>query len=301
MFFIFKYDYGIIGGDIRQTLLLQELEKEYACISYDIKKIDKKIFLSDRDEKEIQSQTIEEMVYQSENLLFPIPFLREGKLNLSKENKINLQDLEEMLYPGQKIYGGKIPLEFRERIEKKGMTCFDYMEEESIATYNSIATAEGVIAEILQSFPYNLHGAAVLVLGYGRCAKTLVNKLQAMKAKVTVYARRKEAGMEAYTQGADCIGKEELLKEIEKFPVIINTIPQRIFKKNELEIFPLPIYLYEIASSPYCADPKEAKEVGINFYVCSGLPGKYSPISSAMILKKYLLEKRKEEKKNEIK
>lgn len=295
MFFIFKYDYGVIGKDLRQVLLLQELKKEYGCISYDIKNTENK-YLPDEKEQRVEKEAkkLEEVVYQSENLLFPIPFMREGKVNLSKGNEVTLQELQRMLYPGQKLYAGKIPTEFVEEVRIKGVTCYDYMEEESIAVYNSIATAEGTIAEILQYFPYNLHGTGVLVLGYGRCAKTLMNKLQAMKAKVAVYARRREAGMEAYAQGADFIKKENFFKELRKFPIVINTIPDRIFSKEDLEKIPSHTQIYEIASSPYCMDPQEAKERGITFYICSGLPGKYSPISSAMILKEYLMEKRKE-------
>ena len=283
-----------MGGELRQQLLLRELEKEYKCISYGINRIEGKYLGKEQGENKTRpAKELREAVCQAENLLFPIPFLKQEKINLSGE-EVRIEELEKLVLPGQKLYGGNLPYKLKEQLRKKGVVCYDYMEDESIAVYNSIATAEGTIAEILQSFPYNLHGTSVLVLGYGRCARTLVNKLLAMKAKVTVYARRREAGMEAYAQGADYMEKHEFLKETEKFPIVINTIPERIFVKEDLEKIPFHTQIYEIASYPYCMDPKEAEKKKINFFICGGLPGKYSPISSAMILKEYLMEKRKE-------
>ena len=52
--------------------------------------------------------------------------------------------------------------------------------------------------------------------------------------------------------------------------------------------------VYEIASEPYGIDLKSAKEKEIRVEVLGALPGKYSPVSSALILKEYILEKGKE-------
>ena len=49
--------------------------------------------------------------------------------------------------------------------------------------------------------------------------------------------------------------------------------------------------VYEIASMPYGVDVEAAKELGITVYICSALPAKYAPVSSAEILKQYIIEK----------
>lgn len=292
MFFIFPYQYSIIGPDLRQAILLQELEQEERCIFYDVKRrADEFLPIKGKRKEGKRAERFDEAVTKAKNLILPIPLAKGKWINLSSVQEVTIEDLLELLGEGQKVFAGAIDECFAKKAKEKGVICYDYMKEERIAIYNSIATAEGTIGEILQSFPYHLHGTPVLVLGYGRCAKTLVRKLQAMGGKVAVYARRTEAGMEAYTQGADRIEKEVLLQEIPKYPVVINTIPERIFNKEELKQFNKRSVIYEIASYPYCMDPKEAQNSGLRFRICGGLPGKYSPVSSAMVLKEYIMEK----------
>lgn len=269
--------------------MLRELEQEESCIFYDVKRREDEFLLKESEGKEAES--FDEAITKAKNLLLPIPLAKGNRINLSPAQEVTIEDLLELLSEGQKVFAGAIDEYFVEKAKEKGVICHDYMKEERIAIYNSIATAEGTIGEILQSFPHNLHGTPVLVLGYGRCAKTLVRKLQAMEGKVTVYARRIEARMEAYAQGADRIEKEVLLQEIQKYPIVINTVPERIFNKEALKQFNKRSVIYEIASYPYCMDPKEAQDSGLRLQICGGLPGKYSPVSSARVLKEYIMEK----------
>ncbi|MBR3606138.1 MAG: hypothetical protein IKL51_00970 [Lachnospiraceae bacterium] len=289
MFFIFQYQYSIIGPELRQAILLQELIKEESCIFYDVKKEKEEYFLvEDKRTRAKRAEDFEEAVTGAQNLLFPIPFCKGNRINLSETKEVTQEELLQLLSPGQKLFAGVIGKDFVEKAKEKGVICYDYMTEERIAVFNSIATAEGTIGEILHSFPYNLHGTPVLVLGYGRCAKTLVRKLKALDAKIAVYARRKDASMEAYAQGAEPIEKGALLQEMKKYPLVINTIPERIFRGEEIKQLSLGTIIYEIASYPYCMDPKEAEEFRVKFRICSGLPGKYSPLSSAIMLKEYI-------------
>ena len=288
--FIFSYKYGVIGQDLRQAILLEELEKEDSCICYDVKReASGRRAKNTKEGKEAES--FREAVTSSENILLPIPFSKGNRINLSKQAEITTEELLELLRPGQRIFGGAIEKVFFEKAEKKGISCHDYMREESIAVYNSIATAEGTIVEIVRTTPYNLHKLPVLVLGFGRCGKTLVQKLKSLEADVTVYARRREARMEAYSLGAKAIDRAKLTEEIRKYRVIVNTIPERIFTKEEIESIDRKAKLYEIASFPYCMDQKEAMEAGVQLQVCSGLPGKYSPVSSALVLKEFIMER----------
>lgn len=294
--FIFEYVYGIIGTDLRQQLLLQELGKEDSCIFYEVygktkeQKIESRESIS-KERKVQRAESLKEAVEKCSILLLPIPMCKKGKINITGE-EITEEEFLTYLKSGQSLYAGKITDKFQKAAEKKGVSCYDYMEEERIAIYNSIATAEGTIAEMIRTSLCNLQGRKVLVLGYGRCGRILAKKLQALDALVTVCARRKEVLMEAHVFGCQTFPLQELGNRIKEFPLIINTIPERILGKEILkEADPASIF-YEIASEPYGIDGEEAKKRKIRVEILGALPGKYSPVSSALILKEYILENR---------
>lgn len=294
--FIFDYEYGIVGSDLRQQLLLRELGRDKFCIYYDInlKEEENSLAVHKEDPKKLKIKkaiSLKEVVEKSQNLLLPIPMCKEGKINKSEGEETGITEFLTYLKRGQNLFAGKIPKEVQKAALEKGVGCYDYMAEERIAVYNSIATAEGTIAELLKTSPYNLHGSSILILGYGRCGKLLAKKLQALDAKVTVCARRQEVLMEAYAFGYHTLSLHELAFRIKEFPMIINTIPERIIRGEILEAMDQTSVFYEIASEPYGIDQKEAKEKKIRVEILGGLPGKYSPVSSALILKEYILEK----------
>ena len=84
------------------------------------------------------------------------------------------------------------------------------MKDEILTVKNSIATAEGAIAEAIQKSSRNLHGSRCLVLGYGTCGKTLVSYLTGMFCHVTVCARRPGIRAEAETLTGKAIAPEAL-------------------------------------------------------------------------------------------
>lgn len=51
-------------------------------------------------------------------------------------------------------------------------------------------TAEGAIQLAMEELPITLHGARVLVIGYGRLGRVLADRLAGLKARVSVAARR---------------------------------------------------------------------------------------------------------------
>ena len=129
------------------------------------------------------------------------------------------------------------------------------------------------------------------MLGYGNCAKTLAVKLKGISAEVCIVARSDQALMEAYASGY-CIMKLEKVSEvIKEYPLIVNTIPARIITRKELECVDKEAEIYEIASFPYGVDIDIANKLGVTVRICPSLPAKYAPVSSAEILKQYILEK----------
>ena len=280
--FIFTYQYAVIGGDMRQVLLLQSFAGKHSCIRFGVGEV---------CENAEEATSIEQAVSKAKNLLLPIPMCKGDKLNIQQGEVITKEQLLEYVRAGQSIFAGCIDAEWKRKALEKGVVCYDYMEENTIAIYNSVATAEGTLAEIIRTYPQNLHGTKVLVLGFGKCARTLAAKLKALDAKVSVAARSENALMEAYVGGYHTVKLDALPGVMGEYSVIVNTIPARILTKQELPHLKKEAIVYEIASMPYGVDVEAAKELGITVYICSALPAKYAPVSSAEILKQYIIEK----------
>ena len=286
MFFIFEYQYAVIGADIRQELLLEWFAREHVCIYFGAE--------TKKAKKAKKAATIEQALTSAENVLFPIPMCKGEWLNAQQDVKLTKEMLLEYVQQGQRIFGGCIDLAWKAKAQEKGAVCYDYMQDDTIAIYNSIATAEGTIAEIIKTYPKNLHDTKVLVLGYGKCAKTLAIKLKALNVKVSIAARSAHALMEAYASGYDTMSfkeEESTKKRMRDYAIIVNTIPDRILTKQVLAGMDKETCIYDIASFPYGVDMDAVKELGMMAYLCPALPAKYAPVSSAEILKQYIIEK----------
>lgn len=265
---------------MRQELLLKELRKKASCIRFGVG--------AEGD----KATTLELAVSLAENLLFPIPMCKGSRLNIQQQEiEETKEDVLKYIRTGQRIFAGCMDKAWAQKAREKGAVCYDYMEEKTIAVYNSIATAEGTIAEILQTYPKNLHGTKVLVLGFGTCARTLAVKLKALSAVVCIAARSDIAIMEAYANGFETVKLEKITEILKEYPLIINTIPARVITKKELLCADKETRIYEIASFPYGVDLDMAGELGMAVRLCPALPAKYAPASSAEILKQYIMEK----------
>lgn len=267
---------------MRQLLLLREFEKNCPCIGFGVE---------EGAENAKEAASIEQAVSKAENILLPIPMCKGNMLNIQQNIEVTKEELLEYVRAGQRIFAGCMDEEWRKEANRKGAVCFDYMKEQTIAIYNSIATAEGTLAEMIRTCPRNLHGAKVLVLGFGNCAKTLAAKLKALDAKVSIAARAEHALMEAYANGYRAVKLEALPGVIGEYSLIVNTIPARILTRNELSFLKEEAAVYEIASFPYGVDVEAAKELSVPVYICPSLPARYAPVSSVEVLKKYIIEK----------
>lgn len=285
-----KYDFAVIGGDARQWYLAEHLAKKgYSVITY-------AIALLPKDKMSDTAFSLKEAVLQAVNIIGPIPFTKDGTTIYSQavESDLNIETLEKFMGKGYLLASGNIPEKFCKKLCVNGASYFDFMKEEEVAIFNSIATAEGTIAEALLRKPSNLHGSNCLVLGFGRCAKTLAQKLKNLCSNITVCARSSVAQAAAYAHGFDSVDFLTLPSVIEKYNYIFNTVPSLVISRKELECMDKDVLIIDIASAPGGVDYKAAKELGINAYLCLGLPGKYSPKSSAEALVKALLSYIKE-------
>lgn len=289
------YDFGIIGGDMRQVYMAQILaEQGYRVCVYGLCKEISPDMQSDATDGEpvLCEQSLTDAVQKSGIIIAPIPMTK-NKKDLSNQvgkDDLSLKELMEALKEGQYFFAGCIPEGFRDKAADKGATCCDFMKNEELAIYNSIATAEGAIAEAIQKSPLNLHRSECLVLGYGKCGKTLAAYLKGMFCRVTVCARRPDVRSEASILADEVISFDDIPDNLKQYSFIFNTIPNMIMDRSLLMSVKKQAIIIDIASVPGGVDFTAAKELGIPAWLCPGLPGKYAPESSARAMTDVLMQ-----------
>lgn len=284
-----NYDFAVVGGDMRQVYLSEYLT-ECGC------KVCQYALCKTLDEENChQALSLKDAVLSSEVVIAPIPMSR-NKKDLTHQipaKGLELSKLLGVLQQGQRFYGGCIPEKFRNAAESDGVEVVDLMEIEELSVFNTIATAEGAIAEAISSSGENLHKSRCLILGYGRCARTLASYLEGMFCHVTVCVRKPEARSEAAVLVDEVLEFAELENVIGTFDYIFNTVPARVIDRKHLEKMRNSVLVIDIASAPGGIDFPAAMELGVPAHLCQGLPGKYAPHSSARKIGKVVLKMQK--------
>lgn len=268
----FEFDFIILGGDNRQAYLQELLVQQ----GYRVESIG----LSDREEN---AASYQKLITQSACVVGAIPFLKDGRVFYlpDKGISLSLNELQTMLQAGQKLAAGCIPFEMKEFCNNNKIAYFDFMDDVPLALYNTIATAEGAIAEAIQKSPLNLCNQKSLVLGFGKCAQTLANRLTGLQSHVTVAARKEDARMLSETMGYQSISFEQLDFHINQYDFIFNTVPDLVLDAELLQNVSKQAIIIDIASVPGGVDYSFAKKKNIPAFLCLGLPGKYAPKASA--------------------
>ncbi len=220
-------------------------------------------------------------------IIFPLPMNKQHLfLNASccNQQSVTLLEIIQYIQPNSLILGGKIPSEVCSLLDEKGIKYVDYYNEE-LQIANALPTAEGAIGIALCEMPITLSDANALIVGYGRIAKVLAEKLRLLGAHVTVAARKNTDIVTAKVYGYDTICIQNGIPAINKpIDVIFNTVPVCLFGREELANFDENTLYIELASAPYGIDTKEATRRKIRIIMAQSLPGKYSPITAGKIL-----------------
>ena len=144
-------------------------------------------------------------------------------------------------------------------------------------------TAEGAIALLRPET--GLSGAHILLLGYGRIARLLARELQKAGALVTAAARSGEQRAWAEAEGIEARPLDALSGALDRFDVIIGTIPAPVLTEPLLALVRKDALLLELASAPGGIDAAAAHERGLRYIRAPGLPAKYAPERAAVILR----------------
>ena len=150
---------------------------------------------------------------------------------------------------------------------------------------NTIATAEGTIQIVMEETQRTIHNSNVLIMGFGRIGKVLAKMLDGIGTKVYCEARKNEdiSWIKAY--GYNPIHLNDLNDHLDKFDIIINTIPFQILVDERLDLVKKDVVIVDLASNPGGVDRKAAREKNIRVIWALSLPAKVAPVTSAEFIK----------------
>lgn len=284
------YDYAVLGGDMRQVWLTEELSHHQNKVChYALPALPNERNCSDASVVHA-ADSLNEACLHSNCIACPIPFIKKDSDMISSDPKHRFSSsaLLELLHSGQTLFAGQIPDDFRKAAEDRGVTVFDYLDNESLAVRNSIAAAEGAVCEAITRSPFNLHKSRCAVLGFGRCGRTLVSYLKGMFCNVTVCTNEPTEAARASIVADDCINLKKLPDYAGNFDFVFNTIPAQVLTNDILRRMKHTVLIIDIASAPGGVDFAAANRLGITAAHCLSLPGKYAPAASAHILREII-------------
>lgn len=270
----------ILGGDPRQLYLARILRQESHQVSLYY-------------ENTSPAFSLKEAMGDSHIILCPVPFTKDG-ITIFSHNKLEGLELEtflKLLDKGHVLFGGNVPAAVVERCHALSVPWFDFMKMEDVACKNAVVTAEGAVAEAISLSHINLRGSRCLVTGWGRCAQALAGTLKGMDAHVTIAGRDMKKTSHAYCWGLDVAVLEHLEGCIRKYNFIFNTVPAMVINASLAERMNPEAVVIDIASAPGGVDFDACRRCGVKAKLCPGLPGIYSPMTSARILCSAVLER----------
>lgn len=280
------YQFAVVGGDLRQWYLADRLaERGYRVLTYDLCK-------EEKIPRAKTASSVKELTNAADVLIYPIPFLKQkgvSGIEISKRKEVLLN-----LREGQFFFAGGIPKQLYLDMEAKGVHVFDLMDDKSLSVKNSVATAEGMIAEAIIRSSRNLRESRCMILGYGTCGRMLGSYLKGIGCEVRVLEKSREACACAKADGMQIIDAGALDRELEQMDIIFNTVPQVILTAERLAYVQKGAWILDIASGAGGVDYTAARRAGVQAVQLPGLPGKYAPCSSAEIIADTVLWKLRE-------
>jgi len=265
--------FAVMGGDLRFRLFAEALQADKQEVY--------RFFLSPKEHHPLSD------LANANYVMLPLPISKDGvHLNAPfSEEPIPLHNLFTKFHPRQIIFGGMVDAKIQTLADAYGLKLFDYYDEESLILPGALATAEGAIALSITETQNMLQGQKALILGFGRIAKILAQKLAVLGVDVTITARKAVDLHWANTLAYHTVALADIDDHIQEFDLIFNTVPHPILDFRKLVFLKPNALCIELASKPYGIDLKSAENLGVHTILAESLPGKVAPNSMALALK----------------
>lgn len=271
----------VAGGDLRQVKLAQLLAEDGHTVH---------LYALDPGSEETRGLLREDTPAQAgraDCVVLPLPVSPgNGLLNAPlASSEYPLAPLFDRLSPSQFLCGGRPGPEVLALARERGLTLRDYFAREELAVANAVPTAEGAVQLAMEHLPITVHGARVLITGFGRVGRLTAQRFAALGAKVSVAARRYEqlAWARAMGFGAEELGG--LSGWLCGYDLIVNTVPARVLGRAELEDVKPGCLILDLASKPGGVDLDAAGALGLTVIWALSLPGKVAPATAGAAIR----------------
>ncbi|MBE6604510.1 MAG: dipicolinate synthase [Ruminococcaceae bacterium] len=288
----FETTLTVLGGDLRQAAVASHLTASYRVLTWAV------------PHRHLSPLVIEQedwraAVEAADILVLPLPASPDSKHVYApfceeiQQKPPEIGAVLDLAPRGVLVAGGRLSHGVRELLTARGISYFDYFEDESLQQKNAIPTAEGAVEILMREIPRTVSGLSVGITGFGRVGQALARLLIAMGAKVTVAVRRLEAVPEASAMGCEALLLENPLSLVALGGVdaVFNTVPQRIFTKEVLKALPEELLLVDLASTPGGFEGAALAALGRRVIFALSLPGKYAPLTAGEIIADTILKK----------
>ena len=239
-------NFWVVGGDMRQAKLAQLLADDGHTVHPYALHTGPEPFPGP-----IQEQSTAQ-ISKADCVVLPLPVsLGGGLLNAPLSDcTYPLPSIFDQLHPRQFLCGGRIDPETQAMAQARGLTLHNYFAREELAVANAVPTAEGAIQLAMEHLPITLHGARVLIIGFGRVGRLSAQRFAALGARVSVAARSYEqlAWAQALGLGAEQLG--HLTGWLCGYDLVVNTVPATVLHRAELEDLKPDCLIIDLASKP---------------------------------------------------
>lgn len=236
--------FAVVGGDLRQARVanrLAEMGKTvYAMLLEDNTALDQSL-KAGLEKLPLCDAVILPMPLSSDEETIHAPF---------SNSNVKADALFAALRPNTALFAGRVTSKMHGAAEKYGLRINDYLQREELAVKNAGITAESAIALAINETPFSLIGANVLVTGYGRIAKALLQRLPSFGARVCAAARRCADRAEISARGCTAVPIAQLPEAVASADVIFNTVPAPLFSREILSAVKSDALLIDLASKP---------------------------------------------------
>lgn len=267
----------VIGGDRRQAELARLLTEEGRRVHcYALERA-----------RGVSCEAGPEGLEAADRVILPLPALNgAGALNTPLSDRTHPpSEVLERIRPGCPVCAGMVTPELQALAKTYGLCLYDYFAREELTVANAIPTAEGAVRIALEELDRTLHGAQVLMLGYGRVGRVTAQRMAAMGAQVTVAARRCDQLAWAQAWGCRTVSLGGALPPLQDFDLVVNTVPAPVLGRGDLTKLKRGAAVIDLASKPGGVDFAAAEELGVRAIHALALPGREAPRSAAEYVK----------------
>lgn len=272
-----RVNFWILGGDPRQAALAKAVAEDGHMVhTYALEQgVDPSLAAHDLTH-----------LGDADCVVLPLPVNQGELLNapLSAQS-LPLTQVLDALAPGQLVCAGMVSPALQAEADTRGLRLVDYFAREELAVANAVPSSEGAIQIAMEELPITLHGARVLVVGFGRLGKALAQQLHGLGAQVSVAARRCDHLAWAQVQGYGTERSDQLDRWLCGYDLVINTVPAPILGSKELADLKPGCLVIDLASKPGGVDFEAAGALGIKVIWALSLPGKVAPVTAGLAVR----------------